>query len=240
MGAHFRPSVFRRMLRRSPSGPEANPPGNDLLIEEAVQLGRVVDQLSGEVKELTGEVEELNGEIEELRLENQQLQQGMLIDRHSGLANGAAFDADLAQLDARWRRNDESYSVLFVDVDHFHGFDGALGEDPVQGVLRSVADAVAETVRQGDRSYRLTGEEFGVLLPGTQLREAVAAAERVRRRVEKLGIAHPAGDPGVVTVTIAAIGAGFRHKGPKDVVAELQDLMVTGKQSGRNRVVWPH
>ena len=51
---------------------------------------------------------------------------------------------------------------------------------------------------------------------------------------------HPANGPGVVTVTIAAVAAGFRHKTTKDMIAELQTLLAAGKQAGRNRVDWPH
>jgi hypothetical protein len=61
----------------------------------------------------------------------------------------------------------------------------------------------------------------------------------VRARVERLGIEHPANPAGVVTVTVVAIAAGFRHAGTKEMLAEMNDLLTAARSAGCNRVVWP-
>lgn len=207
---------------------------------ELITLRADLDRLAARVDALGAENDELVRENEELRLENQKLLQAILIDPQSGLPNAAAFDADHAQLDARRRRYEDGYAVLIADIDHFHTFNELFGEEAGHELTMLIATTIGQTVRQSDRTYRTGGEEFAVLLPGAELREAVTAAERVRENVERLQVLHPGNPPGIVTVTIAAIGAGFRHKTPKDMISELQDLMVAGKRAGRNRVVWPH
>ena len=231
---HSKPGGWRRLFGRD------DDPDADRFEAELAALRADLEELSRKADTLGAENHDLLREIDDLRLENQTLLQAILIDPQSGLPNAAAFDADHAQLDARRRRYEDGYAVLMTDIDHFHAFNELFGEDAGQDLTKLMATTIGQTVRQSDRTYRIGGEEFAVLLPGAELREAVTAAERIREKVELLQMPHPGNGPGMVTVTIAAIGAGFRHKTPKDMISELQDLMVAGKRDGRNRVVWPH
>ena len=184
------------------------------------------------------EIENLVRRYEDLRLENRRLLELALVDRQTGLPNAASFEADHTQLHARRKRADERYSVLMVFIDGFAAHHDLVGPEQSLEVVRAVGASVSETVRESDRTYRMADGEFAVLLPGTDLREAVAAAERVRARVERLGL-QDAGQK-VTTVTVGAIGAGFRHASQKDVLNELSDLLVDARRSGTNRTVWPH
>lgn len=185
------------------------------------------------------EVGALARQVEELQMENRRLSQSMLIDPHTGLANASAFDADHTQLDYRRRRSDDPYAVVLIELDYFEQLCVALGDEAGDRALEAVATTISRTVRGSDRAYTMGGHEFAVLLPGAQMREAVVAAERVRLRVEKLALPHPDNPSGVVTVTPAAMSAGFRHKTTKDVITELQDLLHDEADRNRNRVIWP-
>jgi diguanylate cyclase (GGDEF)-like protein len=185
------------------------------------------------------EVDALARRVEDLQMENERLNQSMLIDTHTGLANASAFDADHSQLDYRRRRSDDPYAVVLIELDHFDQLCSALGDEAGAQALKEVAATVARTIRGSDRAYTMGGNELAVLLPGAQVREAVVAAERIRLRVEKLGRPHPDNPSGIVTVTLAAVAAGFRHKTTKDVMAEIHDLLHNGTVKNRNRVIWP-
>ena len=78
------------------------------------------------------------------------------------------------------------------------------------------------------------------IAPQLTLREAVVAADRIRAKVQALGIENPSSPTGLLTVTVGVIEAGFRHRSTKEVVVEVSDLLREGKQAGPNRVVWPH
>ena len=186
------------------------------------------------------EVESLARELEDLRLENRMLTESLIIDPRTGLANAAAFDADHLQLHARRRRSEERYAVLVADIDYFSDYNDRFGVTAGNQALQAVARTVRDTIRLGDRAYRYGGEEFAVLLPGADARNAVAAAERIRARVQALGLEHPVNPVGCLTVTVGVVEAGFRHPGPKDVLVEVNDLLLEGKLAGRNRIVWPH
>lgn len=186
------------------------------------------------------DVDSLAREVEDLRLENRMLTESLIIDPRTGLANAAAFEADHLQLHARRRRSEERYALLMADIDYFRDFNDCFGVAAGNQALQAVARTVRDTIRLGDRAYRYGGEEFAVLLPGADAREAVSAAERIRAKVQELAIAHPANPAGALTITIGVAEAGFRHPGPKDVLVEVNELLMEGKLAGRNRIVWPH
>lgn len=186
------------------------------------------------------ELESLIREVEDLRLENRMLTESLIIDPRTGLANAAAFDSDHLQLHARRRRSEERYAVMVADIDRFADFNDRFGVVAGNQALAAVARAVRDSIRLGDRAYRCGGDEFAVLLPGADTRDAVAAAERVRERVEALGIEHPSNPTGTLTVSVGVVEAGFRHPAPKDVLIEVTELLHEGKRGGRNRIVWPH
>jgi diguanylate cyclase (GGDEF)-like protein len=217
----------------------------DLAMHRAkAEGGNRVDIYSGELDywalSRKREIESLEREIEELRLENRALTEAVMIDPRTGLLNAAAFDADHLQVHARRNRSGEQYAVLLADIDQFHQYREHLPASVVHDALHAVGQTLKETVRQSDRAYRYGWQDFMVLLPGANLRDAVVAAERIRSTVEELRIAHPETPSGVLTVTVGAIEAGFRHATTKDIVAEVSDLVLEGKAAGRNRTVWPH
>jgi diguanylate cyclase (GGDEF)-like protein len=185
------------------------------------------------------EVERLAKEVDELRLQNRVLAEAMTLDLDTGMPNSLAFEADHLQIDAWRKRSGETYAILRARIDDL---------DPAQQHFRSpaggkatvrVAQAIQDTVRQSDRAYVLDEGDFAVLLKGSGVKEAVAAAERIRSRLKNLAIEHPADPSRQLTITVAAIEAGFRHSDPNAVLIEANDLLRRASDSGGARIVWP-
>jgi diguanylate cyclase (GGDEF)-like protein len=217
----------------------------DLTVHRAkAEGGNRVDIYSGELDywalSRKRDFDALAREVEELRLEKQALTEAIMIDPRTGLPNAAAFDADHLQAHARRIRSEERYAILLADIDGFRDYSENAPAAMTGETLRVVAQTIKATVRQGDRAYRYGWQEFMVLLPGADLRDAVVAAERIRSKVASLAIEHPTNPSGLLTVTVGAIEAGFRHQTTKEVVVEVADLLLKGKLGGRNRIVWPH
>lgn len=96
---------------------------------------------------------------------------------------------------------------LFVDVDNFKAFNDVHGHIVGDEVLRRIAQVTRASVRETDIVGRYGGDEFLVMLPHANARDAYSAAERIRKGVEKLAVISKAGDPIPVTVSVGMIAA---------------------------------
>jgi diguanylate cyclase (GGDEF)-like protein len=133
-------------------------------------------------------------------------------------------------------------SMLLVDVDHFKSVNDRYGHAVGDEVLKGLTQEITRCLRRPtDWCARLGGEEFVVVLEDTELREARACGERVRRSIEY----HPFGastDPIRVTVSIGV--TGMEHVTDQAVAEPLSLLaladrnLFASKAAGRNRVTW--
>lgn len=113
---------------------------------------------------------------------------GAAVDRVTGLPNAAAFLASLQAETRRARRYDLGLSVLYLDLDDFRELNDRHGELVGGILLREVAILVQNKIRDIDVAARLSGEEFGVILPETERMGAFLVAERIRREIERHGL----------------------------------------------------
>ena len=159
-------------------------------------------------------------------------------DARTGLLNAAAFETDIAAIDGRARCDGATYAIALCDIDHFGPYNNRYLYHNGNIVLRRVAEALSAACRPGDVVYRYGGEELAVVLPDTELRDAAALAERLRRAVQELGIPHEnRPPPHLVTITagVAALDVE-RHRTPEDLVVAANRRLRVAKDGGRNRV----
>jgi len=78
------------------------------------------------------------------------------------------------------RRYDKSLSLLALDIDRFREHGERSGRAKADGLLKRMAEVLISNVRVVDKVYRYSGEEFAVLLPGTDKKKALLLAERLQ------------------------------------------------------------
>jgi len=170
-----------------------------------------------------------------MRESNQQLRHMATHDALTGLLNARAYYAGCDQMIHLARRNATPYSVLFVDLDHFKLINDSYGHAAGDVVLKSVADALASSMRQSDIVGRIGGEEFSVFLPNTDLAGALKRAETLRIQIENLML-----QVGDVSLQITASIGVARNQHSEQSMIEIQRLadqaMYLAKRQGRNRV----
>ena len=103
-----------------------------------------------------------------------------LVDGLTGLANRRQADETLASELARAERLGGPVGLILADVDDFKAVNDRHGHPTGDIVLRDLAETFRETVREIDTAARWGGEEFAVILPGTDLEGAAQLAERLR------------------------------------------------------------
>lgn len=136
----------------------------------------------------------------------------------------------------RFSRYHRQLSLLVLDADHFKNINDTYGHYAGDLVLRSLSLVILEQKRAQDTFGRLGGEEFGLLLPETNLEQARAVAERVLKACAQTPC-NVDGNPIYSTVSIGAAEATDQDESFEDILRRADRLMYKAKEAGRNRVV---
>jgi len=173
---------------------------------------------------------------DELQQANERLHQLAIRDPLTGLFNRRHWRFIMLRELERCRRHQRPMSVLMIDIDHFKQVNDRFGHVVGDRVLTAVARRLEAEIRAPDSLARLGGEEFAVLLPETDLDEAVAAAERLRCSVHGIGL--PASPELEVRISIGvAAGARLEDHEIDVLVAAADEALYQAKRGGRDRVV---
>jgi diguanylate cyclase len=157
------------------------------------------------------------------------------IDTLTRVSNRVSFDERFAEELARWKRFQHPVAILVWDIDRFKSINDACGHRGGDAVLREVAVALSRGRREVDFFARFGGEEFVSLLVGSDLADALLAAEEMRVAVESLRF-HLHGTP--VQVTVSCGLTALREGDTADTVFDRADAaLYKAKNGGRNACV---
>lgn len=147
----------------------------------------------------------------------------------TGLPNRRSFNEQIGIEWGRALRDKEPLSILMIDVDDFKQYNDKHGHLQGDVLLQTIAGIFVKSVeRSGDFIARWGGEEFVVLLPNTELNEAVVVAERVRANVEN------------TIITTISIGVNSETPDPENTtdkfIAKADAMLYEAKKTGKNKV----
>jgi diguanylate cyclase (GGDEF)-like protein len=159
-----------------------------------------------------------------------QLRDQARADPKTGLLNSASWSKDA---EAELVRSVDVTALLMLDLDNFKMINDRHGHLVGDKHLRGVADVLKAEVRATDLVGRFGGEEFVILLPRTEQADALAIAERIRRRVATVAV------EGVDTVTVSVGVAAHPVHGEtlEEVVSAADCALLAAKTAGRNRTL---
>jgi diguanylate cyclase (GGDEF)-like protein len=205
-----------------------------LLLRERQQRRRET-QLVGLVRPRTLELENRGLELRRI---NEELTRLSYHDPLTDLANRRML---LERLHGEWelaQARGVSLAFLLFDLDQFKSYNDQRGHLAGDDCLREVGRRIDAELHKDDATAgRYGGEEFGVVLPGMTLTQAMIEGERIRKALEDAALPHPATPQGVVTISVGVAAmiprAGYSAE---LLIAAADAALYRAKGLGKNRV----
>ena len=172
--------------------------------------------------------------LENARL-HRMVERQALVDGLTGLANRRQADEALASEIARTERLGGPVGLILADVDDFKAVNDRFGHPTGDVVLRDLAETLLENVREIDTAARWGGEEFAVILPGTDLEGTAQVAERIRAALADREILSV---DGVALHVTASFGVATSNATTtvQQLVEAADEALYRAKRAGKDRV----
>ncbi|WP_049721961.1 GGDEF domain-containing protein [Gilvimarinus polysaccharolyticus] len=157
-----------------------------------------------------------------------------LIDPLTHVGNRSALDTALERERQLLMRKGEPFALILLDIDLFKQINDRHGHRRGDEVICAVADTITQVSRGTDMTFRYGGEEFALLLSGTGAAGALITAERLRRAIEAICIAH---DETVIrpTVSLGVTACLDANEAVGRVIDRADLALYRAKAAGRNR-----
>ncbi len=167
---------------------------------------------------------------------NKRLELLSITDGLTRLYNHRYFQDELARAFDESKRYNRPLSLAMIDIDFFKKINDTHGHATGDEVLKAVSKLMSDSVRSTDLVARYGGEEFAVMMPETELDDALVFAEKIRSLLEGEPVPTQAG-PLPVTVSIGVTSVPHsRVHSPKEMVVSADRALYRAKKTGRNRV----
>ena len=192
-----------------------------------------VYQLRSRERKLARLVEERTADLERA---NQELQRLANSDGLTKIGNRRRFESFLSDEWHRAMRFKTDISLVLIDIDHFKAFNDTYGHQAGDEALQHVAEALAKAIkRPTDLVARFGGEEFAIVLGGTDAAGALIIASEAFDNVRELTIPHSSSDKEHLTVSIgvATVRASFENS-EVDLINAADKALYGAKRDGRD------
>jgi diguanylate cyclase (GGDEF)-like protein len=156
-------------------------------------------------------------------------------DSLTGLLDRRRFRAELDQFVSFSARYGGQGAVMIIDIDGLKRVNDDFGHQAGDNLIRQIAAILRERVRTTDIVARLSGDEFAVLMPQTDITGAMTLAEELRNQAAES--ARPSLEADCATISVGIAMFGRKPRGSSEgVLVAADQAMYTAKQGGRDRI----
>ncbi len=168
--------------------------------------------------------------------DNAMLYQMAITDELTGLYSHRYFRQAISKRHALFEEYGEKMTLLMVDIDNFKRINDTYGHPTGDVILKETGKCILSAVRTDDMAFRYGGEEFTVILPGTDPSAGKAVAERVRTLIEHFPFKV---DQHMLNLTVSIGVASWPASAEtiRDIILEADKALYEAKNGGKNRVV---
>jgi two-component system, cell cycle response regulator len=172
----------------------------------------------------------------ELLESNRRLELLSITDGLTKLHNHRHFQDELTRAFEESQRYQRPLSLAMIDLDFFKKVNDTYGHAVGDEVLKAAASLFRQSVRSTDLVARYGGEEFAVMMPETELQDAMTFAEKIRSLMESTPMETQAGIVHVtVSIGLASVPQTRTHTA-KELIVSADKALYRAKKNGRNQV----
>jgi diguanylate cyclase (GGDEF)-like protein len=157
-------------------------------------------------------------------------------DSLTGLLDRRRFRAELDQQVSFTARYGGRGAVMIIDIDGLKAINDSLGHHAGDNLIRQVAAIMRERVRTSDIVARLSGDEFAILMPQTDVEGAMHLGEDLRAQVADTVQPTADSEAATISVGITMFGGGEKGTGSEAVLVAADQAMYRAKEGGRNQI----
>ena len=185
--------------------------------------------------EFQNKINELNEVSKKLIDSNSKFKELALTDELTSLYNRRSFDLRLIEETSRAERYKQDLSLIMIDLDDFKRHNDTHGHQTGDKLLEELSDIIRKSIRESDSAFRFGGDEFAVLLPVCDIKNAEHVAKKI---VEKISIHQFKNVQGqcLEKVTISC-GVACYNGNVDAFVAEADKHLFAAKASGKGLII---
>lgn len=198
-------------------------------IDELERVNETVLELNHEYAKAQLDLAHINHKLQQREA---QIVASSLTDPLTGVGNRRYLEQALVAEISRASRTGTRLCAIMADLDHFKGVNDTYGHAAGDRVLAAFGDLLRQHTRVIDTAARFGGEEFIVLLPNTDLEDAISIANRIRESLAACPI-EPLPDPVTASFGVAEMAPDESGSG---LLRRADAALYKAKHSGRNRV----
>ena len=207
-----------------------------------LKLVHIASSLEFETKSLRDKMKKNHKTIKVLQTRVKGLERALLIAKKEGkedflthAATKRALDEELKRAEEAYLRYKTDYSLSFLDIDRFKMVNDTYGHEAGDVILANIGKILKKYVRQTDFVGRYGGEEFLVILPGIDIKQAFYFSDKIRTIIESYKFMYK-GERIKITVSCGLSQRSLENS-MQDAVEKADKMLYKAKESGRNRVL---
>ena len=226
---------FAKDMKNNRVKPEDIEKVAESILAAAESMQHSSEHMRDEVKNSSEEVKKLRKQLDEAKKE-------AMTDELTQVGNRKAFNNLIQDLTIEHLHEPESLCLIMTDIDHFKSFNDTYGHPVGDSVLRYFANIIKKNTNHNETVCRYGGEEFAILLRGTNLEQASERAEEIRQQIEAARLTLKNSSEPIRTIT-ASFGISHfmgEHDNLDDFINRADKSLYAAKEAGRNTVIHEH
>jgi diguanylate cyclase len=210
-------------------------------IKSALETKKTEDQVREVVFESTIENLKTNLKVMEEKIDRGQrrrkhLEQEVLIDPLTGIANRRAMERHIRKEMKKYKRYKTVFSLIFIDIDDFKRVNDSYGHWVGDKCMKSLVGRIKQILRETDLIARYGGDEFIIFTTATERKAAQAVANKLSNAISKTCFIYK-NSKIQLSVSIGVTQVEETDDGLGEIISRVDSALYEAKNQGKNRVV---